>query len=294
MSNQPSDIDRGLFGYRRSSVNQAISDRDIMLRQAENRAREAEARATETEERMSALHRQVAEQQVRLSERERQLNDQMGALDQRMREVGEQLAERDREMAARNEQIVELRAHIDRLVQQQLEAPPRPDAVVPTSERVSEEVARVIRAAEESAAKIVEQARVTAAQNNVDSERQWREMQTSLARFAGWRDRVEPQMADLYARMEELRGRIGEIPDRVRAAFAPLAEASAAAEANLQALGEDIAPPLLPAPTHVPAPASAGDETAGEQTGDPAASEEVEGITAYGFTDDPDTRSSAQ
>jgi chromosome segregation ATPase len=258
VSNQPSDIDRGLFGYRRSSVNQAISDRDIMLRQAENRAREAEARATETQERMSALHRQVTDQQLRLSERERELNEQMAALDQRMREVDERLADRDREMAERDEHIVELRAHIDRLVQQQMEAPPRPDSPAPTSERVSEEVARLLRAAEDSASKIVEEARATAARNTAESERQWREMQASLARFAGWRDRVEPQMADLYARMEELRSRIGEIPDRVRAAFAPLAEASAATESGLTSLTEDLAPPLLPAPS----PAESDDDEA--------------------------------
>ena len=284
MSNQPSDIDRGLFGYRRSSVNQAISDRDIMLRQAENRAREAEARASQTEERMAVLHRQVTEQQVRLADRERELNEQMASLDQRMRQVDAQLAGRDREMAERDEQIVELRAHIDRLVQQQMEAPPRPDAVAPTSERVSEEVARVLRAAEESAAKIVEEARVTAAENTAESERQWREMQTSLARFAGWRDRVEPQMADLYARMEKLRSRIGEIPDRVRAAFAPLAEASAGAEAGLQAVADDLPPPLLPAPTHA----------VGAAEEDVPPTEDRGGITAYGFTEGPDAHSSAR
>ena len=281
VSNQPSDIDRGLFGYRRSSVNQAISDRDIMLRQAENRAREAEARATEMEERMTALHEQVSDQQLRLAERERELNEKVTALDQRMQDVGSQLTDRDREMAERDEHIVELRAQIERLVQQQMEAPPRPDAHAPTSEVVSEEVARLLRAAEDSAERIVEQARVTTAQNSAESERQWREMQTSLARFTGWRDRVEPQMAELYVRMEELRSRIGEIPDRVRAAFAPLAEASAAAEAGLQTLSDDLATPLLSAPTR-----SGGDEEAGESD------TEVE-TDRYSFTDDPDARPAA-
>jgi chromosome segregation ATPase len=249
VSNQPSDIDRGLFGYRRSSVNQAISDRDIMLRQSENRARDAEARAAELEERMAALQRQVTEQQLRMAERERELTEQMSTFTQRMHELGGQVASRDREMAARDQRIVELQAHIDQLVQQQLEAPPRSDSPVPASEAVSEEVARVLRAAEDSAARIVEQARSTAAHNAAESERQWRELQSSLARFAGWRDRVEPELVDLYARMEELRTRITEIPDRVRAAFAPLAEASSATEAGLMALAEDLNPPLVVAPS---------------------------------------------
>jgi chromosome segregation ATPase len=277
VSDQSSDIGRGLFGYRRSSVNQAISDRDIMLRQAENRAREADARSAEMEERMSALHQQVTEQQLRVAEREREMTEQVAGITQRMQEVHARLAERDQEMAARDQHIVELRAHIDRLVQQQMEAPPRPDAPS-QSMTVSEEVGRLLKAAEESATRIVEQARAATARNSADAERQWRELQTSLARFAGWRDRVEPQMADLHIRMGELRSRITEIPDRVRAAFAPLAEASAATEAGLLALTGDLAPPLLSAPSRSDEHEAGNDEPA----------------PGYGFTEAPDSRSSAQ
>ena len=259
MSNQPPDIGKGLFGYRRSSVNQAISDRDIMLRQSMNRAREAEARAAEMEERMAAIQRQVTEQQLRMAERERELNDQMAALSERMHGVQEHLAAKDQEIAARDRHIGELRAHIERLIKQQLEAPPRPDQPLGSSpEVVSEEIGRVLRAAEDSAAHIVEQARATMARQAAESDRQWRELQASLARFAGWRDRVEPQLADLQGRMDELRGRITEIPDRVRAAFAPLAEASSATEAALIDLSSDLNPPLIAAPR------PAGDEESDE------------------------------
>jgi len=240
VGDQPSSFGRRVFGYRRSSVDQAISDRDMMLRQAEQRAREADARAAEMEERMAALHRQVTDQQVRLGGRERELSEQMTALHRRMGEVGAELAERDRA-------IVELEAHIDRLTQQP--ETPRPEAVTAASERVSQEVARILSAAEDSAARIVEQARITAAHNTAVSQRQWREVQRSLARFAGWRDRVEPQMVEIHARLEELRSRIGEIPERVRAAFAPLADASAATEAGLQALFDDLTDPLVRAPS---------------------------------------------
>src|SRR5207244_12897925 len=54
MSNQPPGMGRGLFGYRRTSVNQAISDRDILIRQAETRAQVAEARAAELEDQLGA------------------------------------------------------------------------------------------------------------------------------------------------------------------------------------------------------------------------------------------------
>ena len=256
MGNKSSEFGRGLFGYRRSSVNQAIAERDIKLHRAQQRARDAEARTAE-------------------------LQEGMAALEQRMQVIDAQLAGRDAEMAERDEQIAALRGHLDRLVNGQIDAPAQPESAVPMSERVSQEVARVLRTAEESAASIVEQARVIAAQISADSERQWREVQTTLARFAGWRDRVEPQMTDLHARMEELRGRISDIPDRVRAAFTPLAESSAAAEAGLQSLADDIAPPLLLAPTRPPV---ADDAVSGVQ----------DEADTSGSTDGPDARNSAR
>jgi chromosome segregation ATPase len=200
------------------------------------------------EARMAALQAQVAEQRILLADRERQVTERMAALDRRMQDVGEQLSSRDEELAARDQHILELRAQIDHLVQRKVEAPPRPDAPA-LSSTVSDEVERLLKAAEDSATRIEEQARAASARTAAEAERRWRELQTSLARFVGWRDRVEPQLAGLHARMHEVRSRIGEIPDRVRAAFAPLAEASAAAEAGLDALIGDLTPPLLSAPT---------------------------------------------
>jgi chromosome segregation ATPase len=55
MSDQPPALSRSLFGYRRSAVNQMISDRDVMLRQAEGRVRAAEAKAKRLESDMANL-----------------------------------------------------------------------------------------------------------------------------------------------------------------------------------------------------------------------------------------------
>lgn len=46
---------RGLFGIRRSAVNQLISDRDVLLRQAEGRVRAAEDKAARLESELAAL-----------------------------------------------------------------------------------------------------------------------------------------------------------------------------------------------------------------------------------------------
>src|SRR5437763_11276635 len=55
MSNQPPGMGRGLFGYRRTSVNQAISDRDILICQSENRAESAERRSAGLEDQLAAM-----------------------------------------------------------------------------------------------------------------------------------------------------------------------------------------------------------------------------------------------
>jgi hypothetical protein len=52
MSSDPPELGKGLFGYRKSVVNQIIADRDIMLRQAEGRVRAAESKVAELEAEM--------------------------------------------------------------------------------------------------------------------------------------------------------------------------------------------------------------------------------------------------
>ena len=44
-----SDLGKGLFGYRKGDVQQMLSDRDLMLRQAESRIRGSEVRISELE-----------------------------------------------------------------------------------------------------------------------------------------------------------------------------------------------------------------------------------------------------
>jgi len=68
-SEAPGDLGKGLFGYRRSVVQQIISDRDVMLRQAEGRVRAAESRVAELEDELGGIRersRRMEEQLERL------------------------------------------------------------------------------------------------------------------------------------------------------------------------------------------------------------------------------------
>lgn len=248
MEEQSPDLGRGLFGYRRASVNQAIADRDIMLRQAEGRARAAEARAQELEASMEGGQEQFAEQH-------RQLGEQV-------RLMTEQLMARDREIAV-------LRAEVEDLSSRR--APGRPDTRAAGLDTLGEEVARVLRSAEESAETILERARTIAERQTTDSERQWRDLQVALARFVAWREDVLRVVDELKGRVADVRDRIADIPDRVRDAFAPLAESAGAADSSLADLAGDLSIPLIPLPANPPPgeqPAGGDEAGRAERPGD--------------------------
>lgn len=66
MNDQPPSMNRGLFGVRRSAVHQMISDRDVMLRQAEGRVRAAESKVARLESEAAALQEANARLQQEL------------------------------------------------------------------------------------------------------------------------------------------------------------------------------------------------------------------------------------
>src|SRR5438132_6694022 len=76
MSTDPPALGKGLFGYRKSAVNQIIADRDIMLRQAEGRVRAAESRVAELEHDVIA----VRERNNRMEEQLERLRLQLDQL----------------------------------------------------------------------------------------------------------------------------------------------------------------------------------------------------------------------
>jgi chromosome segregation ATPase len=86
------EIGKGLFGYRRTDVEQLISDRDLMLRHAESRIRSAEARINELE--------------IALAD----AGDRNARVDEQMKAMRQQLEA----MSARNAQVEELAGLVQR------------------------------------------------------------------------------------------------------------------------------------------------------------------------------------
>jgi hypothetical protein len=130
------------------------------------------------------------------------------------------------------------------------EAPARSKETTDITNRfLTEEIAGILAAAEESAARIVERARTTTQHQIAQSNRLWREVQGELSRFAAWREMVEPVMRAIHDKVEGVRDEIDQVPERIRQALAPMADSISTVDGDLSELLGQWTPPLLLAPT---------------------------------------------
>jgi hypothetical protein len=134
-------------------------------------------------------------------------------------------------------------------------------AVEAASRFVTEELAGILTAAEESATRIVERARETSERQVERSNRLWNEVQAEVARFASWRDEVEPVIRTVQSKVENVRAFIEEVPERIRDALAPMAESISSIDSDLAELSAACNPPLLLTPGGLQ---SEGDEQSSE------------------------------
>jgi hypothetical protein len=114
---------------------------------------------------------------------------------------------------------------------------------------LTEELGNILSAAEEAATKIIERARISTDQQIQEASRLWREVQAEVSRFTAWRERVDPAIGATHTHLEDVKTQVQEIPERIRQALAPLAEAIAAFDSDLAELGAAASPPLLTTPT---------------------------------------------
>jgi hypothetical protein len=157
------------------------------------------------------------------------------------------------------------------------EAPPVDDL---TQRFLNDELAQILRAAEESAARIVERARTTTDQQIEESNRLWHDVQAEVARFAAWRDEVEPVIHAVQSKVDDVRTYIDEVPERIRQALAPVADSISSIDGDLADLAARATPPLLLTPSGVAGPAA-----------DTRHDEEPQGTDvhdAYGWIPEPD------
>ena len=118
-----------------------------------------------------------------------------------------------------------------------------------TTHYLTEELKGILSAAEESAARILERARVTSEHQVAQSNRLWREVQAELSRFSTWREQVEPIIRSVQAKVEGVRAQIEEVPEKIRQALAPMADSISMIDSDLAELASASTPPLLLTPS---------------------------------------------
>jgi cell division septum initiation protein DivIVA len=210
MTEQASKLPRKPFGYDPTVVDQMLSDRDAMLGLAERRVRDAEAKSAQLEEQLRAQQQAVAELTQRVAAAEA--------------------------------------------------APPPSPPIEPqptlkeeeeplTPQFVTDEISKVIAAAEESTSQILERAWVATRDQVLEADRLWREVQAEVVRFAAWRDEAEVVARGVRDAMDEARRRIESVPHRIQEALAPVVESMVSVDAGVGKFTAASAVPLLLTPT---------------------------------------------
>jgi hypothetical protein len=117
------------------------------------------------------------------------------------------------------------------------------------SKLVSDELAGLLAAAEESAARIIDRARAATEHQLARSDRVWQQVQTEVSKFVTWRQGVEPVISAVQFKVEGVRELIEQVPERIREALAPMAESISLIDADLAELATASTPPLLLTPS---------------------------------------------
>jgi len=211
MTDQASKLPRKPFGYDPTVVDQMLSDRDSMLGLAERRVRDAEAKVANLEEQLRAHQEAVTELSERLAVAE----------------------------AAPPPPPPSYEA----------EPAPRDDGSPLTPQFVTDEISKVIAAAESSTSQILERAWVATRDQVLEADRLWREVQAEVVRFAEWRDEAEAVVQGVQAAMEEARKRIEAVPLRIQEALGPVVESMVSVDAGVGKFTVASSLPLLLTPS---------------------------------------------
>ncbi|HEY3211502.1 MAG TPA: hypothetical protein VGL18_17240 [Actinomycetota bacterium] len=210
MTEQASKLPRKPFGYDPTVVDQMLSDRDAMLGLAERRVRDAEAKAAQLEQELRAQQQTVAE-------------------------LSQHLAAAEAAPAP---------------TAPPAEPEPAPKEEEPlTPQFVTDEISKVIAAAEESTSQILERAWVATRDQVLEADRLWREVQAEVVRFAAWRDEAEAVARGVRDAMDEARRRIEAVPHRIQEALAPVVESMVSVDAGVGKFTAASTVPLLLTPS---------------------------------------------
>jgi len=165
-------------------------------------------------------------------------------------------------MLALQQQLQERDAE-SRQLQQQLHE----QAIARDSQQIlMDELAPILRAAQESAQRIVERAEETGELKTREAEQMRAELSGAISQYVRWRQRLEGIMATVQDRLDDAQSRISEVPKRIQEALAPMSDAIYLFNEDLTTLSQVGEPPgqvAIPA-----APQQAAEQPSAQASGD--------------------------
>jgi hypothetical protein len=268
-----------LFGLHAGDVIALISQRDQELQAAVDRVSELEAQALRAARDASDLaiesSRRLARAEAaerRLTSAEGELTELRGSVSVREREI-ETLRRRSTEQ---EDELRRLRLELEEVGRAALEREPVEEL---TYRYLMEEIGPVVRAAEESAARIEEGARARAEAREAELSRLEDDLRDRADAYAEWRRTLEPVLDGIASRIQEMDQRMQQAPGLVAQALLPVAEVMSTMHSDLQRVGGFLVPPEpgVPPETASPDPVTPYVEDTPEPEAEPGGS----GVSAF-------------
>jgi len=234
---------RRFLGVDPGEVERLLTEREIELGQLTRQARVAEERAAEAEGRWHALERRVIESEQRALSAEHELK----RLQSMLSSLGLELARREQEAEALRLEADDLRRQLEAALARgadigfEGEGGARPD---PATNFLVTEVAPILRAAEESAAKVLRQARAASEQERAHMDEARGELQAQLGVITTWWNDVHEVLNPIQENLSAARKTIEDIGERVREALFPLGGLIGTIGQELSKLSQISSPPI--------------------------------------------------
>jgi hypothetical protein len=175
--------------------------------------------------------------------------DSMLALaERRVREAEGKAARLEEQLRAREVVIADLNEKAA-AAPPEAEASSEPEEEPLTPRFMTEELAKIIMAAEESTSQILARARLSTRDHILEADRLWREVQGEVVRFSTWREQAASALGSVQSAIDHARAQIEAVPDRVQGALAPAVEAMVKVDAQMAGFSAASTLPLLAAPS---------------------------------------------
>ena len=240
---------RRLLGVDPEEVERLLTERELELGQLTRQARLAEERATEAEARWHALERRVIDSEQRALSAEHELK----RLQAMLSSLGFELARREQEAEALRVEADDLRRQLEAALAREGFEGEGDARIDPATNFLVTEVAPILRAAEESAAMVIRQARAASEQERAHLDDARGELQAQLGVITSWWNDVHEVLSPIQENLSAARKTIEDIGERVREALFPLSGLIGTIGQELMKLSQISSPPTAPQPERGPA-----------------------------------------